>query len=377
MCGIYGMAKSPTPYTKKQLKLVKKVLREIAIDSETRGTHSSGIASVGNEVEIHKSLLKSSKFVNSNGYSKAVKSLADDTRILMGHTRFATAGAVTVSNAHPFKVGNTVGAHNGCIYNQAEMEKKLDKVCPVDSQLFFKAIDNASSIQDAVKHFDSDFALSFVKDNPTVLHLCREENRPLHFTYVRELKTLFYASESDFISDAFDKYGMDVDVSQLNKNILYSFDTSKFDGLITNVSKTKFEYDSRQYHYGINTYVNRANVNQNYYYGNTWYRDGQDEQPEYEDGAIDLQWMSDTKEELAELYDTDSWQWFYDETLQQWFYTDGKDGNVLSEDEFVAENYDALSSDVDCGCNNCHECHYGNDNEEDDADNNKQITLWR
>ena len=63
MCGIYGIAKSPTPYTKRQHKVVKKVLREIAIDSKSRGYHSSGIAKVGASTRIYKSLLPSEKFV--------------------------------------------------------------------------------------------------------------------------------------------------------------------------------------------------------------------------------------------------------------------------------------------------------------------------
>ena len=180
MCGIYGMAKSPTPYTSKQYNTVRKVMRNIAIDSETRGSHSSGIATVG-------------------------------------------------------------PAHNGCVYNIDEMQTKLDKQCPVDSQLIFKAIDKCPEIQDAIKHFDSDFALSYVKDNPMVLHLCREDNRPLHVSYVPEIKTLFYASESVFLEDAFENVGIDVETLQLNKNILYSFDVSDFDDVKTNVNKTTFE----------------------------------------------------------------------------------------------------------------------------------------
>ena len=361
MCGIYGIAKSPTPYTKKQLRLVRRVLREIAIDSETRGTHSSGIASVGNDVNIYKSLLPSSKFVDSKNYSKAIKSLCDDTAILMGHTRFATAGEITISNAHPFKVGNTVGAHNGCVYNQAEMEVKLDKSCPVDSQLFFKAIDNASSIQDAVKHFDSDFALSFIKDSKTTLHLCREENRPLHFTYVNKLKTLFYASESDFISDAFDKYGIDVDVSQLNKNILYSFNTLEFNDEKTNVMKTKFEYDSRTLNWSLNNYQSDKEWHSQLSpYHKVWDTDSSttvylDEdgyrvegQPEYDnDGLIKLDWLEAQKEELATLYETETWLWFYDETLQQWFYADEVSGHILSEDQYVEAYFGMSKTDED------------------------------
>ena len=165
MCGIYGIAKSPTPYTKRQHKVVKKVLREIAIDSQTRGSHSSGIAKVGTSTRIYKSLLPSEKFVDTKEYNDAVKSLLDASYILLGHTRFATEGAIVKSTAHPFRVGNVVGAHNGCVYNIKEMQSKLDKQCPVDSQLIFKSINDNDNIQEAVQDFDSDFALSFVKEN--------------------------------------------------------------------------------------------------------------------------------------------------------------------------------------------------------------------
>ena len=235
MCGIYGIAKSPTPYTKRQHKIVKKVLREIATDSETRGSHSSGIAKVGTSTRVYKSLLPSSKFVDSKEYNNAVKSLIDESYILLGHTRFATEGAIVKSNAHPFRVGDVVGAHNGCVYNIKEMQSKLDKQCPVDSQLIFKSIDSNDNIQDAVKDFDSDFALSFVKKNPMVLYLCRETNRPLHVAYIPELKTLFYASESSFIDDALAMHNIKADVYSLNKNTLYAFDTAKFDNIKTNV----------------------------------------------------------------------------------------------------------------------------------------------
>ncbi len=321
MCGIYGIAKSPTPYTNKQLKVVKKVLREMAVDSESRGAHSSGIAKVGANTRIYKSLLPSSKFVDTKEYHDAVRSLKTDSYILLGHTRFATEGAIVKSNAHPFKVGDVVGAHNGCVYNISEMQSKLDKQCPVDSQLIFKSLNDNDNIQEAVQNFDADFALSFVKKNPMKLYLTREENRPLYVAYVPSFKTLFYASEDSFVEDALVKNGInDVDVYSLNKNTLYAFDTAKFDDIKTNVEKTKFKYDSRVYHYGINNYAT------------SWSQSLEEDEWE---PIIPQQYIDDEKEHLAQVYGGRPEEWFWDEVGQEWMFHDTDTNQILTEDQVV------------------------------------------
>lgn len=344
MCGIYGIAKSPTPYTKRQYNIVRKVLREIAIDSQSRGSHSSGIAKVGASTRIYKSLLPSGKFVDSKEYNNAVKSLNDDSYILLGHTRFATEGAIVKSNAHPFRVGNVVGAHNGCVYNIKEMQSKLDKQCPVDSQLIFKSINDNDNIQEAVKGFDSDFALSFVKDNPMVLYLCRETNRPLHVTYIPELKTLFYASEASFIQDALDSCDLEyLDVYSLNKNTLYSFDTSKFDDIKTNVNKTSFEYESRTYQYNINQYPTNLNRGWGAFKSASQVNDWSHQQEmDFEDDADDdwsKDWLNDEAVELANIFQTSPQSWFYDEVEDSWFYVCPDTQVILSEEQMFEKKY--------------------------------------
>ena len=341
MCGIYGIAKSPTPYTKRQHKVVKKVLREIAIDSQTRGSHSSGIAKVGTSTRIYKSLLPSEKFVDTKEYNDAVKSLLDASYILLGHTRFATEGAIVKSNAHPFRVGNVVGAHNGCVYNIKEMQSKLDKQCPVDSQLIFKSINDNDNIQEAVQDFDSDFALSFVKENPMVLYLCRETNRPLHVAYIPELKTLFYASEASFINDALIKYNLDADVYSLNKNTLYAFDTSKFDDIKTNVEKTLFKYDSRTYHWSINQYS--PNRGWGHFKSASQVSDFHSQQElEFDDDITDdwsKQWLNDEALELSEIFQTSPNSWFFDESDDTWYYVCPHTEIITSEDKMFEDKY--------------------------------------
>ena len=223
MCGIYGMAKSPQPLNSKQLKKCRSILRSLAISSESRGTHSSGLAVVGDKQVIHKSLLPSSKFVSTNEWSESMKMMPGNN-IYLGHTRLATEGAITRENAHPFRVGNTIGAHNGCLYNMDELKVLLEKSCQVDSQLIFKSIEDSPTIQDAVEYLDGDFALSFVKDNMYVLNLCREENRPLYACYISSLKTLFYASEESFLEKALISQNLKAEIWSLATNRLYSFD---------------------------------------------------------------------------------------------------------------------------------------------------------
>ena len=57
---------------------------------------------------------------------------------LIGHTRSASVGSVTINNAHPFHIGHVVGAHNGGISNFHELCKQFEaKDLNVDSQIIF------------------------------------------------------------------------------------------------------------------------------------------------------------------------------------------------------------------------------------------------
>ncbi len=58
-----------------------------------------------------------------------------------GHTRYATTGANTVANAHPFTTGGVVGMHNGIVYNDRDLRAEFDRPdVRVDSEHIFRHI---------------------------------------------------------------------------------------------------------------------------------------------------------------------------------------------------------------------------------------------
>lgn len=90
-------------------------------------------------------------YTQENGIFKAMgdaqemeKSQLDDmssSRLLLLHTRFATHGAKTVENSHPFQFGHIVGSHNGVLYNHEKLNAKFDREFVVDSMHFLKHVE--------------------------------------------------------------------------------------------------------------------------------------------------------------------------------------------------------------------------------------------
>jgi len=113
MCGIVGYVGS-----KNALKPVLCGLEAL----EYRGYDSAGIAFISKgKAETIKKVGRVEELV------KAVKDVSLTPKIAIGHTRWATHGSPTVTNAHPhFNTARTIYAvHNGIIENFAELREEL------------------------------------------------------------------------------------------------------------------------------------------------------------------------------------------------------------------------------------------------------------
>lgn len=201
MCGIIG-------YIGNQEKS-KEVLIKGLENLEYRGYDSSGVAlKENNQIQLIKS---SGRIENLKKKLKNKK----NTKLGIGHTRWATHGIANETNAHPHKVGKVTLVHNGIIENYEQLKKDYLKeyklksetdtevICAVIDKIYKENNDKLKTLKKINKLIKGSYAFGIIFDDEEKLYAMRKDS-PLIIGYNEQEK--FIASDVPAILEFTNKY---------------------------------------------------------------------------------------------------------------------------------------------------------------------------
>jgi len=243
MCGIFGIALLQG-HTINDSKIVKVMLRRLALQSEIRGGDATGVAfATDSDISVIKHNIGAKKFVEANFYKKATELylgedlLKSGLRIILGHARLRTKGTPKDrNNNHPIVANRVIGVHNGTIQNDDYLFNEFIKTFPnvfkrkarVDTEIIFRLINHykhhvGMSMHDAIstsrKLLEGSYACAMLDAaSPWMLYLFRGL-QPTKVVFYQKRGFILFASVRAFINDAvegfdFEKEGVELEYSE-------------------------------------------------------------------------------------------------------------------------------------------------------------------
>lgn len=196
-----------------------------------RGPHSTGVATISlrekkDELHVLKSLGQPYELYAAHPHHfKDGIVRGNNLDCIIGHNRYATQGAVTVDNAHPFEFPNLIGVHNGTVEQWSLVNFHQADQYVVDSQIIFSELSHNNDLQKIWDKAWGAMALVWWDKRDRCLHVANNGERPLHFAYTQDKSTMFWASERWMLDVALGKSSLKTSpVQSFKKNTHYTFD---------------------------------------------------------------------------------------------------------------------------------------------------------
>jgi len=198
MCGIFGHSLKKNGLREGNRALLAGKLGDL---NDERGGHSWGMLGVeGKEVYISRGM----GMLGDNAHQLI------NHEILLAHTRFATTGAKNVQNAHPFEIGDIIGAHNGIIHNHDALCTKYERKFEVDSMHLFAHLNSGLDFDDIQGYG----AIEWVnKKELSKVYLCKLDGGSLSVYGIgkvedKEVKGIVWTSDDDHMIEAMEIAGI-------------------------------------------------------------------------------------------------------------------------------------------------------------------------
>jgi hypothetical protein len=223
MCGLVGVAGNLFTGD-------RKAFRNLLVLDTLRGDHSTGAATVsaGGKIEVVKGVGHPYLLFDAfkDVFDKDGTPKSQVSKVIMGHNRYATMGARTADNAHPFMHNGVVGAHNGTL--DKHWIKNLDdhNKFEVDSEALIYNISKHGP--DILKKVKGAYALTWWDEKQKKMFFIHNKERPLFYARSKDKDTFYWASEDWMIRIACGKAGIAVeDPQSFDVDHLYSIDVTE------------------------------------------------------------------------------------------------------------------------------------------------------
>ena len=199
MCGLVGMAGNIT-------RDMEQVFRTMLYVDVIRGEHSTGVAGVNKysgQVTVVKALGPPTGLYGLDVFRRDIANVSN--KVLIGHNRFATRGAISVDNAHPFRAGHITGAHNGTLTNKWEFPDQ--QKYGTDSEALYNLI-ASEGVEKGVSSACGAYALTFYDAREETINLIRNDQRTLYYALTEKEDAIIWASEKWMIEVACKRHGV-------------------------------------------------------------------------------------------------------------------------------------------------------------------------
>lgn len=236
------------------------VLRLLCSLGSQRGSHSAGVALINNDNQrIIKDAIHPFKFAETHLNS----GLANNSNVVIGHTRHATHGVINKDNAHPFLIGNTIGAHNGVVGNIYTVKQDIPEKYEVDSQYLLHLLDKQNNLGKAYGTMN----VTYWKHNDDCDLRIIRCNYPMSCAYIYDKNdkqiALIYASLEEHLDIVLQTFAFKY--TKLIFNDYHRFDIKIDNGevkaYVTDLSDVLDSFNKNYNSYTHNTYYHRSSQN--------------------------------------------------------------------------------------------------------------------
>jgi hypothetical protein len=159
-----------------------------------RGYHSTGVTSIGGKGRANDTLklaVDGAHFTQSVGWENFSKGNAG-SKVLMGHNRWATVGAINAKNAHPFTHSHITMMHNGTLTDQTLLPDYHRFEVDSDNVAYSLA---TKGLSHTINNLDGAYALVWHDSDDGTINFIRNDERPLWFAKLKNNQGYAWASE--------------------------------------------------------------------------------------------------------------------------------------------------------------------------------------